>query len=131
MATDEGRRKARLAVAAEVAGKFGDATKLAAKADVHPQTVQALLNGTRWPALRTLGKLDVALGWPVGTLNAIGEESASETPEPETVGGPVHDDESTLMYERPKGLTDSEWAELKRTTGDYIEWQLNKLSQER
>ena len=87
MATDEGRKAARLAVARELARRSSDATKLAVSAGVHPQTVQALINGTRWPSLRTLGKLDAALGWPAGTLNGIAEEESEG--QDETVSGPV------------------------------------------
>lgn len=75
---------------------------------------------------QTLKQLDAVMGWPAGTAAGI---LAGEAPP--NVGAPVHDDESTLLYERPKGLTDAEWAELRRTTGEYIEWQLNRLSQGR
>lgn len=43
------------------------------------------------------------MGWPAGS--SAGVLAGGDVPQ--TVGGPVHDDESTLMYERPKGLTDA------------------------
>lgn len=85
---------------------------------------------------QTMIKIDTVMGWPSGTAGRV-SRGLMEPPEPggstsndETVGGTSHDDESTLMYERPKGLTDAEWADLRRTTGEYIEWQLDKLSRE-
>lgn len=44
---------------------------LAEKAGVDPTTVNAFLKGRNWPQVRTRAKLEVALGWPVGTLANI------------------------------------------------------------
>lgn len=85
---------------------------------------------------QTMIKIDTVMGWPPGTAGRV-SRGLMEPPEPggaapgETVSAPSHDVESTLMYERPKGLTDAEWADLRRTTGEYIEWQLNRLSRDR
>lgn len=128
MPTDEGRKAARLAVAREVARMGTDGTKLAVNAGVHPQTVQALLAGTRWPSLRTLGKLDAALGWPAGTLNGIAEEDVA--PADETVSAPV-DDGRSLMFMRPPGVSDDDWDRIRTESRDHIEWLIEKAQRRR
>lgn len=86
---------------------------------------------------QTMMKIDTVMGWPPGTAGKVSRglidppAPGGPAAEPETVSAPTHDDESTLMYERPKGLSDAEWEKLKTSTGEYIEWQLNRLSQGR
>lgn len=55
---------------------------LAERAGVDPTTVNAFLKGRNWPQARTRAKLEVALGWPVGTLArvAMGEDPPRSLP---------------------------------------------------
>lgn len=91
-------------------------------------TTQSKVRLTDDPISRqTMKQLDTVMGWPAGTSAGILRGGDG----PETVSGPAHDDESTLMYERPKGLSDAEWAKLKASVGEYVEWQLDRFSRER
>lgn len=132
MPTEAGRKAARMAVQREIARTGGDGAALARKSGVHPQTVQAFVKGSRWPSLKTLGRLDVALGWPAGTLSAIAEGGYPEgvaDPDPEPVTPAVKNDDA-LLYARPDGLTDSEWEKVKAHAGEYIRWQIDQATRE-
>lgn len=124
MPTEAGKKAARVAAQREVARTGSDGVDLARRAEVHEQTVQAFLNGRRWPSLKTLGKLDAALGWPVGTLSAIAEEVEAD-PGADTVS--AHSDTGdALLIARPDGLSDDEWHRIKDDAQGYIQWQLSK-----
>lgn len=130
MPTEAGRKAARMAVQRELARTGGDGAALGRKSGVHPQTVQAFIRGERWPALKTLGRLDAALGWPVGTLSAIAEGGypdgvADLDPGAQTVGGGVDDDDA-LLFARPDGLTDEEWEAAKVSAGELVRWVFEK-----
>lgn len=133
MPTESGRKAARMAVQREIAREGSDGVALGRRAGVHAQTVQTFLNGQRWPALKTLGKLDTALGWPVGTLSAIAEggypEGVTLDPEPGNVSAPPDTDDS-LLFLRPPGVTDQEWVRIKDEAQGYIEWQIQKARRE-
>lgn len=133
MPTEAGRKAARMAVQREIARAGSDGVTLGRQAGVHAQTVQSFLNGQRWPALKTLGRIDTALGWPVGTLSAIAEGGYPEgvvDPAPDTVSGPS-DTGDSLLFMRPEGVSDQEWHRIKDEARGYIEWQLDKAAQER
>lgn len=138
MATEEGRKAARIAAQREIARSGLDGVALGARAKVHPQTVQAFLAGKRWPELRTLGKLDVALGWPAGTLATIAEGGEV----PPNLAGPLSDPrsdtvratpdtEGALLFMRPDGVDDDEWESIKRDAEGYLQWQIEKALRER
>lgn len=48
-----------------------------------------------------------------------------------TAASPSSENEDSLRYQRPEGLSDSEWERLKRETRDYIEFQLDRAARER
>lgn len=134
MATEAGRKAARMAVQREIAREGSDGVALGRRAGVHAQTVQTFLNGQRWPALKTLGKLDAALGWPVGTLSAIAEggypEGVHVELDPRNVS-PVADTGGDLLFARPPGLSDEEWERIKDEAQGYITWQIEKATRDR
>ncbi|MFT3877165.1 MAG: helix-turn-helix transcriptional regulator [Propioniciclava sp.] len=49
-------------------------SSLSRKSGVDPNTVSDFLNGLRWPILKTLAKIEAALGLTPGTLAALGED---------------------------------------------------------
>lgn len=110
---------------------------LADKAEVDPGTVGDFLNGSRWPKVRTQGRLEKALGWPAGTIHQIAQGAQVSPPmdlPSDTVGGSAQDadvEEETLLYRRPDGLTDQEWERVKLESREFIEWQIEKASRER
>lgn len=62
MAAEEWRRAGE--IVAERMKELGlNAPRLAEKAEVHPSTVRALINGTRWPHATTRDRIVGALGW--------------------------------------------------------------------
>lgn len=143
MPTDAGRKAARMAVQRELARRQGDGVSLGRAAGVHAQTVQAFLRGERWPSLKTLGRLDVALGWPAGTLSAIAEGGYPEgvpdvddaapdliAPRDQTVSS-GSDTGGQLLIMRPEGLTEDEWESIRRESEGYIEWLIEKAARER
>jgi len=62
--------------------------QLARVAGVDPATVADFLAGTRWPRIPTLAKFDTALGFEVGTLDALANDA--QPPEPEAQMRYVH-----------------------------------------
>lgn len=133
MTTEPGRKAARMAVARELARQGSDATALAKRAGIHPQTVQAMVSGARWPSLRTLGALDAALGWQAGTLSSIAEgapEPGAADAAPEIVSGPG-DAGGSLLVLRPNGLTDDEWASIVEESRGHLEWLVERAARKR
>ncbi|MCW2542821.1 MAG: hypothetical protein JWM40_373 [Frankiales bacterium] len=78
MANNDGRTRARLAVAAELAHREWSPGRLAAESGADPGTIGDFLSGKRWIKLPTQGKIERALGWPAGTTSAI--EAGAEPP---------------------------------------------------
>ena len=68
-------------------------------------------------------------GWTPGTLAAIGEELL-DAPTSETVGA-APEDEDTLLFRRPEGLSDMEWAAMQRAMRGGWEWEIRKAARER
>jgi hypothetical protein len=128
MPTEAGRKAARMAVQREIARTGGDGVALGRKAGVHAQTIQAFVNGSRWPALKTLGRIDVALGWPAGTLSAIAEGGYPEgVPDPATeVVVPAVNTYNQVLYVRPDGVSDEDWDQIVTSAQGYIEWQIQQ-----
>lgn len=104
--------RARSAVKARMAQEGIDKTDLARRAHIDPGTAGDFLNGSRWPRLPTLAKLDQALGWEPGTLAAIAE--GAEEP---NVTGMAHDSAMLLDVdpETYADLTPAELAEAMAT----------------
>lgn len=126
----EGRKRARLAVHAELAARRWNNTQLAREASVDLATVRSFLDGSRWPKSPTQGGIEFALGWPPGTIAEVVEGA-----EPPPVGGLTQDadqqQEDTLLYRRPEGLTDEEWEQVKEESRGFIEWQIERAARER
>ena len=74
MPTEAGKAAARAAVRQKMAGRTIEQVADLAKLD--PQTFGDFLAGRRWPRLKTLNKIEDALGLTRGTLAATGEEDA-------------------------------------------------------
>lgn len=125
-----GRDRARNAVIAEMALREWNPTDLARAAGIDPGTAGDFLNGTRWLQIRNQGKVEVALGWEPGQLNAL----ATST----DVSPPADDG---VLLDLPKtvtdGLTAAEIEELKADlrarsykTAAAIRQRLNKDNDE-
>lgn len=119
-----------MAVQREIARTGSDGADLGRRAGVHPQTVQSFLNGRRWPALKTLGRIDVALGWPIGTLSDVAEGEYPDglaEPVPKPVGDAVNI-AGLFFFVRPLGVSDQEWECITDAAQRFIEWQLDRAS---
>jgi predicted transcriptional regulator len=69
------RELARRAVRREVAPEGRLA--FAKRAGVDPGTLAHFLDGTRWPQLRTLSKIEAAIGWTPGYIAELAEGSTT------------------------------------------------------
>ena len=81
---DEARQAVRDAMSA--AGLTNSDLARAARVDIG--TVNDFLSGSRWPRLTTLGKLDEALGWEVGSIDRT---ARGGSPQPRVSGQPQDD----------------------------------------
>ena len=135
------RETARQAVAARMAELrlslrgMSEATASPEESGIDTGTMGDFLVGKRWPRLETQGRIEQAIGWPVGSINAI----ARGGPVP-AVGGSVQDQEATkgaggredtLLYQRPENVTDADWQRIKLRSRAYIEGLLDAAAEER
>lgn len=98
MPATEGTERVRRAVEAEMSRRRWGIADLATAAGIDPGTVSDLLNGNRSPRITTYSKLDDALGWPNGTILAIGAgDDVSLTVRPDS-------DSSVLLDLPPEAL---------------------------
>jgi len=129
MAQTPNQRRASDAIAAWLAQRHRNPAWLVDETGVDPSTIGDFLNGVRWPKLSTQGKIEAAVGWEPGTIRRIGN-GADVPPFPENVGGATEtekeSEEDTLLYRRPPGLSDGEWAQIKRESRGFIEWQIQR-----
>lgn len=126
---EEGRTAARRAVTLWLIEHEQSRSWLYKTAGIDAGTLNEFLNGNRWPAEATQGKIERALGWSVGTISGIAEgltEPPSETSD-ETFSK-MSEDTSTLLFRRPGGLSDEEWADMRKNIRGYIEWQMWRVS---
>ena len=84
MRTPENEDRARQAVAAELAARQRNPSWLTREAGIDPGTLADFLAGHRWPKTATQGRIERALGWEPGTVNAI----ANGAPAPESPQDP-------------------------------------------
>lgn len=84
------------------------------------------------PSRSTLRKLDVGLQWESGSARRV-LEGGEPTPLEATPAGvgsdPVggdDDDDGSLNYRRPEGLTDEQWRQLRARTRNMIEWEIEQ-----
>lgn len=133
MAQTKNQQRAAQAVAAWMAQHEWNNTQLVAQANADPGTIGDFLNGKRWPKIGTQGRIEKALGWAPGTLRSI----AMGGPAPEivvAVGGRLHDgeqDDDSLRFRRPTGLSDEQWDQIKDKVRGIIEWQIELSLRER
>ena len=121
----EARRRVRVAVRGEMGRRGWNIQQLIDASGLDRSTLGDFLEGNRWPQSRTLGAIEKALDWPVSSIAHMLEGG-----DPPTVGGPADDPETEvdLLYRRPEGLSDDEWARVKRESREFIEWQIEKAS---
>lgn len=127
------QRRASQAVVAWLAHHQRNQAWLVRSAEADPGTIGDFLKGVRWPKYRTQGKIEQALGWEAGTIQSVadGAKPPPLAPRDEDGVGAVSEDDDTLLYRRPPGLSDEEWTRLKTQTRDWIEWQLDRAAGER
>lgn len=77
MITQEHQNKARQAVSAELAARQRNPLWLTREAGIDAGTLADFLGGTRWPKTATQGKIEKALGWEPGTINAMAHGAAA------------------------------------------------------
>lgn len=101
-----GQDAARNAATVEMAARGWETIDLARAAGIDPGTAGDFLNGTRWPRLTSLSKIETAFGWDLGKLTRLAAGS--------DVSPNAHDD---VLLDLPKsaikGLTDEGIEELK------------------
>ncbi len=128
MNRDEARAAIRTAVTAEMTHRGWNIGNLAQVAEIDPNTVGDFLNGSRWPQIKTLGRVERALEWPGGTVAAM----LAGGPAPSVGGGGDDaDDPEELLYRRPEGISDQEWERVKSESRRFIEWQIEQAARER
>lgn len=130
MTRDEARAAVRTAVTAEMAHRGWNIADLHQAARIDPGTVSDFLAGTRWPQIKTLGRIEQALGWKAGTIAAV----LAGGPVPDVGGEPEDredEEEATLRFRRPEGISDQEWDRIREEARGFIEWQIDRASQER
>ncbi len=71
-------RRAAVAVQREMAARGLSQRQLARDAAIDPATLGDFLRGGRWPQMGTRNKLEVALGFDVGSLELIAEGGADD-----------------------------------------------------
>lgn len=78
-------------------------------------------------ALEAAGYANVFLGGEVITIYEDGTRDTTQT----AVVRPQSDDAPAFRYQRPEGLSDQEWDELRRQHADYWDWLVERASRER
>lgn len=89
-----GQQRARRAVEAATTAKGWGVKELSDAAALDAGTVGDFLSGSRWPRMGTRGKIEIALGWPGGTIAAI---AAGE------IVGPPSEDDAYVARTEDKG----------------------------
>lgn len=98
-------------------------------------TTQTKVRNTDEPISRqTMKQLDQVMGWSAGTTAGIlrGALPPGPVPGPDAesvVATP--DTEGALLFMRPDGVDDEEWASIKRDAEGYLQWQIEKALRER
>lgn len=132
MAQTNNQRRAADAVAARMAHLEWNNTQLVAATGADPGTIGDFLNGKRWPKLGTQGKIERALDWPAGTLRTIAAGGPAPEPSVGSAGGRSNgDQDDTLRFRRPAGLTDQQWESVRERTESYVAWQVNEAAHRR
>lgn len=126
-----GQRRATDAVHAEMIKREWNKADLVDATGLDYGTVSDLLDYSRRIQASTQSKLESGLGWAPGTyrLISLGQLDAPEPLQGEPVGDD-DEDEDTLLYRRPEGLTDKQWRELRARTRNLVEWEIQQALKE-
>lgn len=95
---------ARAALRRAIAALEWNPADLARAAGVDPGTVLDFLNGVREPQVKTQGKIEKAVGWPIGTLEDVARGAAAPDVTPAT--------EDAVYAARGQSLRDASLDEL-------------------
>jgi transcriptional regulator with XRE-family HTH domain len=87
MATEAGRAHVRRLVSGHMSREGWNPGDLARRAGIDPGTAGDFLSGARWPKIRTLGKIEKALGVQAGKLTALAEGEDLDQDELDLGGG--------------------------------------------
>lgn len=127
---EENRTRARAVVASQMARLRMSRADVADRAGIDPGTLGDFLDGRRWPKAPTQGKIEDALELESGTIATVaaGAEWA--------VGGLDEDqkptrDEDSLLFQRPEGMSDERWSELRTRISGYVDGLIDGASRER
>lgn len=105
-----GRERARAAVRDELRRLGVGQTAFARSVELDAATLGDFLGGARWPRAYNLGKIEVGLGWPPGTLDLVAGGQSLE----EAVRRPREDPDEAAIRELAD-VTPAERAVLLRT----------------
>lgn len=127
MAQNDGERRATDAVHAEMLTRGWTKKDLSEVSGVDYGTVSDLLAYERRIQARTQKAVEDALGWAPGTYRrlSLGQLDQPERLTEDPVGG-ADDDDGSLNYRRPEGLTDEQWRQLRARTRNMIEWEIEQ-----
>lgn len=103
---DANRARARTAVLEAMSERGLSKVELARAAGLDAGTVGDFLDGSRWPRVPTLAKIDAALGWDPGTTGAVA--AGGDAP---NVGADAHS-QGMLLNVDPATYEDLDRAEL-------------------
>lgn len=123
-----GRNNARQAVHAVLAQREINPTDFSRDARIDIATVSDFLEGARWPKITTQGRMEKALGWPAGSIQAIA--TGSEPPSDSSVSADT-EDERVIKMRRPEGMSVEDWKRKADELEEEIEWKLNRAARER
>jgi DNA-binding Xre family transcriptional regulator len=127
---EEARRDVRLAVRAHMAARAWNKAELQEAAGIDANTAGDFLNGVRWPQAKTLSRIETALEWAPGTIAGMLEGEPAPA-----VGGVPQDEASpqgdSLLFQRPPGLSDDQWAQIRNDMGEYLELEIRRASRQR
>ncbi len=106
------RELARRAVRREVASEGRLA--FAKRAGVDPGTLAHFLDGSRWPQLRTLSKIEAAIGWARGYISELAEGSSTTEIHSEANG-------ARILVESYRQLSPEDQRRVERIVATFLE----------
>lgn len=118
-----------------------DRAQLANAADITLRTLADIetgqLRSRKSFSAESLATISKVLGWAPGTWRRVLDDPEAAVthqqmslPGVDAVG-PSPQDEDSLLYRRPDGLSDAAWEKLKNETREYLEWMIDRASRER
>lgn len=81
----------------------------------------------------TLRKIDKALGWQTGSARSIlrGEAVGGDVQDASTATEDGGRENQTLLFQRPEGISDARWSELRGRASAYLQGLLDAAADER